>query len=59
VYDCTMPRSGERNRGYAFVTIAWPSAFRSGVDMDSCEGIYRMNIKGRPISAKETHHRDE
>ena len=21
VYDCTMPRSGDRNRGYAFVTI--------------------------------------
>ena len=60
VYDCTMPRSGDRNRGYAFVTIAWPSEFRSGVDMDTfCEAIYRLNIKGRPIYAKEAHHRDE
>jgi len=60
VYDCTMPRSGDRNRGYAFVTIAWPSEFRSNVDMDTfCEAIYRMNIKGRPIYAKEAHHRDE
>jgi len=60
VYDCTMPRSGDRNRGYAFVTIAWPSEFRSNVDLDTfCEAIYRMNIKGRPIYAKEAHHRDE
>ena len=60
VYDCTMPRSGDRNRGYAFVTIAWPSEFVSGVDMDTfCEAIYRLNIKGRPIYAKEAHHRDE
>ncbi len=60
VYDCTMPRSGERNRGYAFVTIAWPSEFRSGIDIDTfCEAIYRLNIKGRPIYAKEANHRDE
>ena len=55
-----MSRSGDRNRGYAFVTIAWPSEFVSGVDMDTfCEAIYRLNIKGRPIYAKEAHHRDE
>jgi len=60
VYDCTMPRSGDRNRGYAFVTIAWPSEFVGGVDMDTfCEAIYRLDIKGRPIYAKEAHHRDE
>jgi hypothetical protein len=35
VYDCTMPRSGNRNRGYAFVTIALPPEFKSGVDMDT------------------------
>ncbi len=60
MYDCTMPRSGDRNRGYAFVTIAWPSEFRSGDDMDTfCEAIYRLNIKARSIYAKEAHHRDE
>ena len=32
----------------------------SGVDMDTfCEAIYRLNIKGRPIYAKEAHRRDE
>ncbi len=57
VYDFTMPRSGDRNRGYAFVTITWPSEFKSGVDMDNfCEAIYRLNIKGHPIYTKEAHH---
>ena len=61
VDTCTMPRSGDRNRGYAFVTIAWPSEFKhNGVDMDTfCDAIHHLNIKGRPIYAKEAHHRDE
>ena len=61
VYDCTMPRSGVRNRGYAFVTIGWPSEFKhNGVDMDTfCDAIHRLDIKGRPIYAKEAHHRDK
>ena len=61
VYDCTMPRSGDRNRGYAFVTIGWPSEFKhNGVDMDTfCDAIHRLDIKGRPIYAKEAHHRDK
>ena len=60
VYDCTMPRSGDRNRGYAFVTIGWPSEFKhNGVDMDTfCDAIHRLDIKGRPIYAEEAHHRD-
>ena len=55
----TMPSSGGRHRGYAFATIAWPTEFKAnGVDMDTfCEAIYRLNIKGRPIYAKEAHHR--
>ncbi len=58
--DCTMPRSGDRDREYAFVTITWPSELKSGVDMDTfCEAIHRLIIKGRPIYAKEAHHRDE
>ena len=32
VYNCIMPRSGNRNRGYAFVTIAWPFEFKGGVE---------------------------
>ena len=61
VDTCKMPRSGDRNRGYAFVTIAWPSEFKhNGVDMDTfCDAIHHLNIKGRPIHAKEAHHRDE
>ena len=61
VCACTMPRSGGRNRGYAFVTIVWPSEFKhNGVGMDTfCEAIYRLNVKGRPIYAKEAHRRDE
>ena len=61
VDTCTMPRSGGRNRGYAFVTITWPSKYKhSGVDMDTfCDAIHHLNIKGRPIYAKEAHHRDE
>ena len=61
VDTCTMPRSGDRNRGYAFVTIGWPSEFKhNGVDMDTlCDAIHHLNIKGRPIYAKEAHHRDE
>ncbi len=60
LYDCTMPRSGDWNHGYAFVTIAWPSEFVSGVDTDTfCEAIYRLDIKGRPIYAKEAHHHDK
>ena len=60
LYDCTLPRSGDQNRGYAFVTNAWPSEFRSGVDMDTfCEAIDRLNIQGRPIYAKEAHHREK
>ena len=61
VYDCTMPRSGDRNRGYAFVTIGWPSEFKhNGVDMDTfCDAIHRLDIKGRPIYAKEAHHRSK
>ena len=61
VYDCTMPRSGVRNRGYAFVTIGWPSEFKhNGVDMDTfCDAIHRLDIKGRPIYAKEAQHRDK
>ena len=36
VDTCTMPRSGGRNRGYAFVTIVWPSEFKHNcVDMDT------------------------
>ena len=59
--SCIMSRSGNRNRGYAFVTIAWPSEFKhNGVDMDIfCDAIHHLNIKGRPIYAKEAHHRDE
>ena len=55
---CIMPRSGDRNRGYAFVTIVWPSEFKhNGVDMDTfCDAIHRLDIKGRPIYAKEAHH---
>ncbi len=60
VYDCTMPRSGNRNRGYYFVTIAWPSELKSGVDMDTfCDAVHRLDIKGRPIYAREAHHRNE
>ena len=61
VDTCTMPRSGDRNRGYAFVTIAWPSEYKhNGVDMDTfCDAIHHLNIKGRPIYAKEAHHRDK
>ena len=61
VHDCTMPRSGDRNRGYAFVTIVWPSEYKhNGVDMDTfCDAIHHLNIKGRPIYAKEEHNRDE
>ena len=61
VDTCTMPRSGDRNRGYAFVTIAWPSEFKhNGVNMVTfCDAIHRLDIKGRPIYAKEAHHRDE
>ena len=61
VHDCTMPRSGDRNRGYAFVTIVWPSEFKhNGVDMDTfCDAIHHLNIKGHPLYAKEAHHRDE
>ena len=61
VNDCTMPRSGDRNRGCAFVTITWPSEYKhNGVDMDTfCDAIHHLNIKGRPIYAKEAHHRDE
>ena len=55
-----MPHNGNRNRGYAFVTIVWPSEVNYGVGMDTfCEAIYRLNIKGRPIYAKDAHHRDE
>ncbi len=56
-----MPRSGDRNRGYAFVTTVWPSEFNhNGVDMDTfCDAIHHLNIKGRPIYAKEAHYRDE
>ena len=61
--SCIMPRSGDRNRGYAFVTIVWPSEFKhNGVDMDTfkfCDAIHRLDIKGRPIYAKEAHHRDK
>ena len=61
VYDCTMPRSGDRNRGYAFVTIGLPSEFKhNGVDMDIfCDSIHRLDIKGHPIYAKEAHHHDK
>ena len=61
VDTCTMPRSGDRNRGYAFVTIAWLSEFKhNGVDVDTfCDAIHHLNIKGRPIYAKEAHHRDK
>ena len=61
VDTCTTPRSGDRNRGYAFATIAWLSEFKhNGVDMDTfCDAIHHLNIKGRPIYAKEAHHRDE
>ena len=61
VHDCTMPRSGDRNRGYAFVTITRPSEYtHNGVDMDTfCDAIHHLNIKGRPIYAKEAHHRNE
>ena len=60
VCDCAMPRSGDRNRGYAIVTIIWPAEFRAGVDMDTfCEAIGGLEIKGRPIYAKEAHRRDE
>ena len=54
VYDCTMPRSGDRNRGYAFVTIGWPSEFKhNGVDMDTfCDAIHRLDIKGRPSTRR-------
>ena len=61
VDTCTMPRSGDRNRGYAFVTIVWPSEFKhEGVDMDTfCDAIHHLDIKGRPIYAKEAHHREK
>ena len=63
VVEVTMPINGNRNRGYAFVTITWPSEFRSGVDMDTfCDAIHLLDIKGRPIyakPAKEAHHRDK
>jgi hypothetical protein len=61
VYDCTMSRSGDRNRGYAFVTIVWPSEFKhNGVDIDTfCDAIHHLNIKGRLIYAKEAHQRNE
>ena len=59
--SCIMPRSGDRNRGYAFVTIAWPSEYKhNGVDMDTfCDAIHRLDIKGRPIYAKEAHPRSK
>ncbi len=52
--------SGDRHRGYAFVTIAWLLEFKAdGVDMDTfCAAIHRLNIKGRPIYTKEAHRRD-
>ena len=58
MYDCKIPRSGDRNRGYAFVIIGWPFKFKhNGVDMDTfCDAIHRLDIKGRPIYAKEAHH---
>ena len=61
VHYCTMPRSDGRNRRYAFVTIVSHSEFKhNGVDMDTfCDAIHHLNIKGRPIYAKEAHHRDE
>ena len=54
VCNCTMPRSGDRNRGYAFVTIVWPSEFKhNGVDMDTfCDAIHHLNIKGRPSTRR-------
>ena len=61
VDTCTMPRSGGRNRGYAFVTIVWPSEFKhNGVDMDTfCDAIHLLNVKGCPIYAEEVDHCDE
>ena len=63
VHKVTMVTNGPggRHRGYAFVTIAWPSELNhNGVDMDTfCEAIHHLNVKGRPIYAEEAHHRDE
>ncbi len=65
VHEVTMVTNGPggRHRGYAFVTIAWPSdsEFKhNDVDMDTfCEAIHHLNIKGRPIYGEWAHHRDE
>ncbi len=60
VVEVTMPNNGNRNHGYACVTIVWRSEYTYGVGMDTfCEAIHHLNIKGRPIYAKEAHHRDE
>ena len=55
VDNVTMPRLGDRRRGYAFVMIAWPFELGANhVDIGTiCEAIFRINIKGRPIYAKE------
>ncbi len=50
VDTCTMPRSGGRNRGYAFVTIAWPSEFKhNGADGYLLRPYSPIGNQGRPI----------
>ena len=67
ISDCThntvdeveMPRTNGRHRGYAFVTVTWPPEYRTN-DIDIitfCAALFRLKIKGRPIYAKEAHHR--
>ena len=59
VDEVEMPRTNGRHRGYAFVTVAWPPEYKTNdIDITTfCAALFRLKIKGRPIYAKEAHHR--